>query len=359
MAASDYFPDLPDIGDVLESEFRQRGWSYNKIEEKGITRVKNVNFGPDRDPGSPYFDKDMIFTDTEYIPLQHSTNHRGKFKTGNMTKETKKEEVTLPDDIIEVSNTQWSRDLVIISIPKMGKGTILGDLTKKKNGLVLDLEKGGYEFISARKMSTYNTQETNRWEAFQNFVKYRKALLEQKGKYEFLIIDGLTDLDDLSEIGGTLAYQNTVIGKKFNRDAKGDIIPFGDPEWRSVLTLPEGAGYAHTRAWFLQQFEFFRQISPYRIYAAHVADKYIKDNGKEEVVGSEIALTGKLKTIFASKVTALAKLTADGDERYLNFDVLNDSIIAGSRAPHLKGKILISKMEKDGKVKTFWENIYK
>ncbi len=268
-----------------------------------------------------------------------------------------KDDVILPDEISKVSNTN-ARDLVVISIPKMGKGTILGALTKEKNGLVLDLEKGGYEFIEARKLSTYTSQETTRWESFQNYIKYRKALLDKKGKYEYLIIDGLTDLDDLSEIGGTLAYMNSIIGKKFNRDVDGNKLDFDDPNWKSVLTLPEGAGYSHTRKWFLEQVEIFRQIAPYRIYAAHIADKYIKDNGKEEVVGSEIALTGKLKTIFASKVTALAKLTAEGTERYLNFDVLNESIIAGSRAPHLKGRILISKQDKQGKIETFWNSIY-
>jgi hypothetical protein len=268
--------------------------------------------------------------------------------------------IILPDEITEVTSTN-PRDLVIVSIPKMGKGTILGDLTRKKNALVFDLEKGGYEYIPARKLSTYTSQETTRWEAFQNYLKYRKALLDQKGKYDFLIIDNITDLDDLSEIGGTLAYMNSVIGKKFNRKGgvpDGEKLEYGDPEWKSVLTLPEGAGYYHTRQWFLQQIDIFRQIAPYRIYAAHIVDKYIKDNGKEEVVGSEIALTGRLKTIFASKVTALAKLSADGDERYLNFDVLNDSIIAGSRAPHLKGRILISKMGEDGVVETFWDKIY-
>jgi hypothetical protein len=266
----------------------------------------------------------------------------------------------LPEEVTEVKSTN-PRDLVIISIPKMGKGTILGDFTTSHNALVLDLEKGGYEFIAARKLSTYPTQETSKWEAYQNYINYRKLLLENKGKYDYLIIDGLTDLDDLSDIGGTLSYMNSIIGKKFNRKNSvpdGEKISYGDAEWKSVLTLPEGAGYKHTRDWFLQQIEFFRQISPYRIYAAHVADKYIKDNGKEEVIGSEISLTGKLKTIFASKVTALCKLTADGPERYLNFDVLNDSIIAGSRAPHLKGRILISKQTDDGII-THWDNIYK
>lgn len=270
------------------------------------------------------------------------------------------QELKLPDEISEVTLTS-PRDLVIVSIPKMGKGTILGDFTTKRNALVLDLEKGGYEYIPARKLSTYTSQETTLWESFQNYLKYRKSLLENKGKYEYLIIDGLSDLDVLSEIGGTLAYMNSIIGKKFNREGHNEAgrkYEFTDPEFKSVLTLPDGAGYLHTRRWFLEQIEIFRQISPYRIYAAHITDKYIKDNGKEEVTGSEIALTGQLKRIFASKVTALGKLIADDDERYLNFDVLNDSIVAGSRAPQLKGRILISKKDKDDKLETFWENIY-
>ena len=272
-----------------------------------------------------------------------------------------KKEIILPDDITKSPINNPPRDLVIVSIPKCGKGTILGALTREKNALVLDLEKGGYEYISARKMSTYTTQETTTWESFQNYIEYRNALLENKGKYDYLIIDGLSDLDALSEIGGTLAYMDSIIGKKFNRkDGVADgkkFMPY-DPEWKSVLSLPDGAGYQHTRKWFLDQVEFFRQISPYRIYAAHITDKYIKDNGKEEVIGAEIALTGQLKRIFASKVTALAKLVADGDERYLNFDVLNDSIVAGSRAPQLKGRILISKLDKEGNLETYWENIY-
>jgi hypothetical protein len=272
----------------------------------------------------------------------------------------KEEELTLPDEITKAEITA-PKDLVVISIPKMGKGSIFGDFTTKYNALILDLEKGGYDYISARKLSTYTTNSTTRFESFQNYIKYRKLLLENKGKYDFLLVDGLTDLDDLSDLGGTFAYMNSVIGKKFNReggDPNGRKFTPDDPEWKSVLTLPEGAGYQHTRNWFMQQIEFFKQISLYRLYAAHVADKYIKDNGREEVLGSEISLTGKLKTIFASRVTSLAKLTADGDERYLNFDVLNDSIIAGSRAPQLKGKMLISKRLKDDSIETYWDTIY-
>jgi hypothetical protein len=272
------------------------------------------------------------------------------------------QELKLPEEISNPSLNAPPRDLVVISNPKMGKGTILGDFSTKNNALILDLEKGGYEYIAARKMSTYTGQATTRWEAFQNYIKYRKLLMENCGKYDYLIIDGLSDLDSMSEIGGTLAYQNSIIGKSFNRPPKSPAgtpaYEFSHPEWKSVLTLPDGAGYQHTRNWFTQQVEFFKEISPFRIYAAHIVDKYIKDNGKEEVVASEIALTGQLKRIFASKVTTLCKLVAEGDERWLNFDVLNDSIIAGSRAPQLQGKLLISKKSKDGKIETYWDSIY-
>lgn len=269
-------------------------------------------------------------------------------------------ELTLPDEITQ-PNASAPRDLVIISIPKMGKGTILGKFTEQYNAIVLDLEKGGYDYIPARKLSTYTSQDTTEYESFLTYLKYRKLLMEHKGKYEYLIIDGLSDLDKLSEIGGTLAYMDTVIGKSFNRKGgikDGEKLAYDDPEWKSVLTLADGNGYQHTRKWFMQQIEFFRQIAPYRIYAAHVTDKYIKDNGKEEVVGSEIALTGQLKRIFASRVTSIAKMSANGNERYLSFDVVNDSIVAGSRAPYLKGKMLISTQDDKNVTQTFWENIY-
>jgi hypothetical protein len=268
--------------------------------------------------------------------------------------------IELPEEITS-SDAPNVRDLVCLSIPKMGKTSILGDFTKQFNALVIDLERGGYEYVDARKVSIYPTGQEDLYTAYKNYVSLRNLLMNNKGKYDYLIIDGLSDLDVLSEIGGTLAYMNTVLGQKFNKkngQKDGEAYEYGDPNFKLVTTLPDGAGYRYTREWFLNQIEMFRQIAPYRIYAAHIADKLVKDNGKEEVTGSEISLTGKLKTIFAAKVTALAKLVADGDKRYLNFDVLNDSIIAGSRHPKLQGKILISE-KIDGKIKTYWNQIYK
>lgn len=299
--------------------------------------------------------------DTDYIWKENSKRRISYMAKQEIKKEVE-ETIDLPNEVTDVETDKPPRDLVIVGIPKIGKGSILGDFTTKYNALVWGLEKGGYEYIKARKLENYTTQETTRYEAYQNFIRQRKALLDNKGKYDYLIIDGLSDLDDLSEIGGTLLYMGTIIGKAFNRVGgikDGEKLPYGHPDFRSVLTLADGAGYQYTRKWFLEQVEIFKQISPYRIYAAHVADKYIKENGKEEVTGTEIALTGQLKRIFSGKVTSMAKIIADGDERYLNFEVLNDSILAGSRAPKLEGKILISNKEKNGKIVTFWDKIYK
>jgi len=274
------------------------------------------------------------------------------------------EDIILPDEIT-ISTGSSPRDLVIISQPKMGKSVIFGDFSVKYNGIVLNLEKGGYEYIDARKIDVHTEGLTDDVDAFFNYIKIRKKLLAEKGKYDVLLVDGLSDLDRMSELGGTLAYMDTIIGRRFNQidpNNKSKSAPKYKPKdsgFKSVLTLPDGAGYKHTRDWFLDQIRIFRQISPYRIYAAHIVDKYIKDKLRDEVVGQEILLTGRLKNIFASKVTALGKLIADGsDKRSINFDVLNDSIIAGSRAPFLKGKIPISEKQADDSVETFWENIF-
>ena len=78
---------------------------------------------------------------------------------------------------------------------------------------VNDLMEGGYEYIDARKINVHTEDLTTDIEAFYNYIKYRNILLENKGKYDVLIIDGLSDLDKMAELGGTLAYMDSIIGK--------------------------------------------------------------------------------------------------------------------------------------------------
>lgn len=269
-------------------------------------------------------------------------------------------EFKLPDEITSIKEINPT-DLIIISTPKTGKTNILAELTKKENALLFNLEKGGTDYVDGKFINIFPSATTSFAEACENYKGYRDALLKNKGKYKYLIIDSLTALDEMSEVMGTYLYMyNVPQGKNFNRHPKtGVAYEYGSEDFKLVTTLPEGYGYRHTRDWFLQQIAFFSEIAPYRIYTGHVKDKLIKNNQDEQVTGSEINLTGKLKNILSTRVSSLSKLVADGDKRYLSFQVDSDNIIAGSRVPHLTGQILISDKLKNGEIKTYWENIYK
>lgn len=266
----------------------------------------------------------------------------------------------LPEKILEVKEKNPT-DLVIISVPKTGKSTILADLTKSGEAILFNLEKHGTDYLEGLFLNIYPEATTSFEEAVEHYKGYRNTLMENKGKYKYLIIDSLSALNEISEVMGTYYYMHSVPqGKNFNRDPKtGQPYKYGDPFFKLVTTLPEGYGYMHTRKWFMDQINIFNEIAPYRIYTAHVKDKLIKNNQDEVVSGIEINLTGKLKNIMATKVSALCKLIADGEKRYLSFEVDNENIIAGSRVPHLTGQILISEKGKDGIIKTHWKNIYK
>lgn len=266
--------------------------------------------------------------------------------------------ITLPEEITDVKETVPT-DLIIISTPKTGKTTILAELTKQKNAAILNLEKHGTDYVSGRFMNIYPEATTSFEEACENYKAYRDLLVKNKGKYEYLIVDSLTALDEMSELMGTYYYMYTIPqGKNFNRDPKtGKPYKYGDENFKLVTTLPEGYGYRYTRQWFLDQMDAFSEIAPYRIYTGHVKDKLIKNSQDEQVTGLEINLTGKLKQILATKVSSLSKLLADGEKRYLSFDVDSDNIIAGSRVPHLHGQVLISERTDDG-LKVYWDKIY-
>ena len=251
-------------------------------------------------------------------------------------------------------------DLILVSVPKTGKTTILADLTKSGEGIIFNLEKHGTDYVDGYFLDIYPEAMTSFEDALEYYKGYRDLLYKNKGKYKWLVVDSLTALNEISDVMGTYYYMYSVPqGKNFNRDAKtGKAYVYGDENFKLVSSLPEGYGYQHTRKWFMDQIGLFNEIAPYRIYTAHVKDKLIKNSQDEVVTGMELNLVGKLKNIMATKVSALCKLVADGDKRYLSFEVDNDNIIAGSRVPHLTGQILISEKNKDGIV-TYWDKIYK
>lgn len=236
--------------------------------------------------------------------------------------------------------------LLIYAPPKMGKTTIVSQL---ENSLLIELEKGGADFVSGCILDIEKPSEFN-----MALIEIEKA-----GKpYDYLIIDTLTKLDEYSEIVGTYNFMNKSQGKKFNRDSDGKIILHTDNRFESVHELGNGAGYQHSRSQMIDWYDKIVPLAKHVIFIAHIKDKFVESKTGDTVESSEINLTGKVKSIITSRVDAVGFLRRKGKQAFLNFDN-EHKVISGGRCPHLQGEILISEKQEDGSIKTFWENIYK
>jgi hypothetical protein len=213
-------------------------------------------------------------------------------------------------------------ELLLYGKPKVGKTTALSLLN---DCLIIDLEQG--------------TKSLESLKVYANDLKELKEIVIEVAKfdhkYEYIAIDTLSKLEDWCEWEATETYMQSTIGKKFNRDDMGNILPRKD--WESVLSLPQGAGYMYTRQSLKNWIDRFRKISKNLIMVCHVKDKFILENGKELPI-SGIDLTGKSANITCANAQAIGFLYPDrktGD-LMINFDT--KQVEGGSRSLHLAGQ---------------------
>ena len=146
----------------------------------------------------------------------------------------------------------------------------------------------------------------------------------------------------------------SVQGKKFNRTRSGEIKPRN--EWDSVLTLPNGAGYLWLRLAFDHWLGVIDKLAPDVILIGHLRDKKIDKEGKQVEV-RDLALTGRLSEITASKSDAIGYIYRKKNKTLINFSSPDDT--AGSRCKHLQGEeVTIMEEDKEGNISTNWEAIY-
>lgn len=246
------------------------------------------------------------------------------------------------------------RILLIYGVPKSGKTTIVSHL---KDHLLLELEPGGADYIEGRVQEINKPSELNE---IINLIKNSPAKV-----CDYLVIDTCTRMDEWSEIVGTYNYMSQAQGKKFNRvgeDEKGAKILHTDPKFESVHSIGNGYGYRHSRDvmtdWYdkLQDLIVSEKIT-YVILLAHVKDKYVESKNGDSVETTDINLTGKVKSIYASRVDAIGHFYREEGKGYLSFN--NEyKVVCGGRCPHLDGSILISEKQPDKSIKTYWDNIY-
>lgn len=242
--------------------------------------------------------------------------------------------------------------LLIYSIPKAGKSTIIAGLTTefaKGESLIISNERGGYDWLEAAVEECYNPYR---------FDELITEISEDKD-IKYVAIDTITTLDEWSEYVGTFNYMRKPQGSRFNVDTStGQRFKKDNPQFMTVHEIPQGYGYKHSRDVMVDWFEKLRATGKTIILVAHVKDKFITSKTGDVVQSIDINLTGKVKDIYCAKSDAIGMLVAEDEKRYLSFQSKDDSKYMGSRASHLHGRILISERSENGMVKTYWNNIF-
>lgn len=247
--------------------------------------------------------------------------------------EVKKEAgIVLPTGIRKATHIN-PRDAVLYGKPKVGKTTAL---SKLKNALIIDLEQGA-AFLDAMVIEV--PQEKGPVGKWLWLKELAKTIVEGGKPYDYVCIDTLTKLDEWSEWYGTYVYQNSIAGKKFNRDDNGVLMKPNHPDYQSVHTLPNGAGYRYSRDAMMDMYETLRYLGKVcTIFICHVADKMVGEKAGEMIMSKDLALTGKLKDILARAPDVLAHVWNEDGKMMISF-AGNDEKIGGMRANHLKGYV--------------------
>lgn len=239
--------------------------------------------------------------------------------------------------------------LVLYGPPKIGKTELIAALD---DFLIFDLEKGT-KHINALKVDVDGLSDIQKYGV--EIMKHKK----ETGKYPYkgVIMDTTTMLDEWTEWDATEMYMNSVIGAKFNQK-DGLLLPRA--EWKSVLTLPKGAGYHWHRESFKNWFTKFNKLAPYKIYICHVKDIYL-EKGDIEVSEKDLDLTGKHRNILSSRSRAIGYLyrTKDKPEE-LRVSFQASSNVGGSSCAHLRNQdFVIAINNEDGSIKEhFWNKVY-
>ena len=223
-------------------------------------------------------------------------------------------EQTLPKTKIPVARKS-PKNMIIYGPPKIGKTTALSNLD---GCLIIDLEQGS-DMVEALKIKAKNLSE---------LAQIGKAIINDGKSYKYIAIDTVTKLEEWCEVEGKKIYQNTPMGKNFDKDKKGI----------SVLSLPNGAGYLYLRMAYKRWIERLGHLADHIILVGHLKDKFIEKKGKE-VSSKDLDLTGKIKQITCANADAIGYIYRENDETMISFDSKED-LTAGSRCEHLKGQTM-------------------
>ena len=235
------------------------------------------------------------------------------------------------------------RSMIIYSAPKVGKTALTAQIP---DSIIVEHEIGGADAVSARYIEITNP----------NDILPLLAQLALDETINTIVIDTVTRWDEWSELTGTFAFQKKPQGKNWNV-VKGKRVGSKHAAFETVHAMGEGFGYRYSRnemtTWFNAAIRTGKRV----IFLAHIKDKFIEAKSGDVVEAIDLNLTGKVKSIYSSKVDVIAHLKRSGNESYLNFENMGSSV-SGSRYGYLKGSILIGESDKAGVLTTHWDSIF-
>lgn len=245
-----------------------------------------------------------------------------------------KPKFVLPTEKVK-SVSQSPRNLIIFSKPKVGKSTLLAELD---NCLILDLE-GGTDFIDALKVKATSVADIN---------EIGKAIVEAGRPYKYIAVDTISALEEICIPYAEKLYSETPMGKGWYTDGK--------VKYRSILNMPQGAGYTWLRMAFTKVVEYISTWAPHIILVGHLKDNMLNKDGVE-FNAMDLNLTGKLKQITSSNSDAIGYLYRKGNQNILTFKT-TDEVACGARPAHLRNaEIVISELTEEG-LKTNWDKVF-
>lgn len=259
-------------------------------------------------------------------------------------------EFELPQEKL-ISSTSNPNNLIIFSKPKVGKTTLLAELP---NCLLLDLEKGS-DYVHAIKLQANSVDDIK---AIGSKIK-ESTKINGVAPYKFIAVDTITALEELCIPFAEDLYSKSSMGSTwYKKDKDGNWHPEGGKgKYRSIINLPNGAGYMWLREAFTKILTYIKTWAPHTIFLGHVKDINLEKAGGE-FSSLDLDLTGKIKRIACSKSDAIGYLYRKGNKNILSFKT-SDEVGCGARPEHLRNKeIVISEVNNDGVLTTHWDKIF-
>tara|TARA_R100000231_G_C5330507_1_gene166308 strand:- start:2121 stop:2795 length:675 start_codon:yes stop_codon:yes gene_type:complete len=204
--------------------------------------------------------------------------------------------------------------LLLYGAPKVGKTTMLSNLD---DCLIIDTEKG------SRMIEGYIQEVNSRDELIETLIAIKES---NDVKYKYIAIDTIDKVAEWAE----------------RRVCEEEGV-------NSIADLAFGKGYGLVREKVAKTISHFKEVAEHLIIIGHRKVAYAVTEGNPIVIPESLDLTGKLKNVIMAGCDAIGYVYRDDKENLMVSFKANDSIEAGSRCPHLKGK----------EVKFEWKNIYK